>query len=146
MDFRTAHSPQVRVHPDPGETSMTKQSFKESCDINNILARYQKTGVVDHVAKHGANYGFISGATFTENMMQITNAQNMFNDLPAAAREYFNHDPAKFLEAVENLDDSSDLTKLVELGLVNKPIPPVGVQPENVPQDEPETTTTVEKE
>ncbi len=99
--------------------SMTKQSFTEECDINNILAKYQKTGVINHVADHGGDYGFMDGSTFTEQMMQITKAQSMFNDLPSQAREFFEHDPAKFLEYVDKLDMDSDATQLAELGLLS---------------------------
>lgn len=102
------------------EPSLTKQSFKESCDINNIMSRYIKTGIVDHVAKHAPRFGEMTGLTFTEMEMAVASAKNMFEDLPAKARKFFDHDPAKFLDYVDNLDADSDLTELYDLGLMNK--------------------------
>src|SRR6185369_4770159 len=37
------------VVPDPKAISMTKQSFKDECDINNIVRRFEATGIVDHI-------------------------------------------------------------------------------------------------
>lgn len=110
-----------RTKVDRDAPSMTQQHFKEKCDINNIMAKYQKTGVVDHVAKFQPEYGFIDGATFTENMMQIAKAQNMFNELPSRAREYFGNDPAKFLDFVDEMDDSH-LETMMEIGLSEVPV------------------------
>ena len=42
-------------------TAMTKQSFKDECDINKIMAKFQKTGALNHYAKHAPQYGDASG-------------------------------------------------------------------------------------
>lgn len=116
----TPHNPSdYATHPE-GE-SLTKQAFKEQCDINNILAKYQKTGVLDHIAMYEPHYGEMSGETYKEQLDQVTFAQTMFNDLPSAAREYFEHDPSKFLDFMDTCDpsDNSAVQKLKDLQLLD---------------------------
>lgn len=119
-EIREPRPPQDRPYGetfDP-EKDCTKQSFAEECNINNILDRFIRTGVIDHVSKFGAVYGdFGTGAEFQEHMMQIANAQNMFNELPARARQYFNEDPAQFLDYVNG--DEVTVEKLHELGIAS---------------------------
>lgn len=46
MSFRAAKRNRVVVNFDPNkEPSRTKQSFREECDINVLMARYQKQGL-----------------------------------------------------------------------------------------------------
>lgn len=101
--------------------SLTKQSFKDSVDVNNIMAKYQKTGIVDHFNKYEGRYVDLDASTFTENQMIVANAMSMFEELPSKARNHFNNDPAAFLEYVsqEQTPDSNAL--LGELGLLNTP-------------------------
>lgn len=124
--IRAAYQPIPAVDFVDETPSMTQQHFKDSCDINNILARYQETGVLEHVKTHGENYGFMSGQTFHEIMSQLTLAQSMFNDLPSEAREFFDHDPAKFLDYVDNpdIEDAAKRSQMLSLGLLD---PDLGV-------------------
>ena len=40
--------------------SMTKQSFADEVDINKVVARYEKTGMLDHVNRRQPFYGDVS--------------------------------------------------------------------------------------
>ncbi len=95
--------------------------MRDECDINLIMAKYAKTGFVDHVSRHGGDYGFADSVTLHEAMNIVTKADQMFGDLPAKARERFGGDPAEFLDFVgkeENFDE------MVVLGLADpKPAP-----------------------
>lgn len=96
--------------------SMTKQAFKAECDINNILVKYQKTGVFDHVKKFEGKYFDATETDYHESMNIVANAQSMFAELPSKAREYFDNDPANFLSFFDqNGNDSIGL--LYDLGL-----------------------------
>jgi len=121
------------------EETLTKQSFKDSCDINNILARYQKTGVIDHYNKHGADYKECSPITFTEAQIAIANAKTMFNELPSKARKHFNNSPAEFLEFTDKLTDDDDNASILRsLGLLAKG------STMGLPKEEKATTGTTE--
>lgn len=117
-----------------GEQTLTKQAFKDACDINQIMLRYQKTGIVDHVAKHGGNYADLDGSTFLEHMQIVANAKTMFEELPSKARKAFDQDPAKFLDYVQDLTPEKE-QRLIDLGLANQRVP---LQPESTPTPPPE--------
>ena len=119
--FRTAyteHDPAAYGTPN-GEPSMTQQQFKEECDVNVILARFQKTGVIDHVAKFAPVYGEHTGTDYAEAMNIIANAKTMFSELPAATREHFHNDPGEFLDFANQLSES-DTATLVNLGMIDE--------------------------
>lgn len=96
------------------ETGRTKQSFKAECDINNIMARYQRTGVLDFVNKHAGSYGDCTGLEFSQAQEVIVKAKEMFADMPAKLRARFDNEPAKFLAF---MDDPENMPEAVRLGL-----------------------------
>ncbi len=108
---------QLSIQFDP-DSGLTKQSFKDECDINNILAKYQKTGAIAHANNHAPEYGFATAQNFTDSMFIVTTAQRMFNDLPSSLRDIFNNDPAQYLDFVQNPDNEAEM---VELGLKPRP-------------------------
>ncbi|QCQ85075.1 internal scaffolding protein [Blackfly microvirus SF02] len=123
-----------RVDPDTGEelTTMTKQSFKDDCDINNIMRKYERTGVLDHTAMSVPQYGeYMGSMSYQDSLNAILYAQDQFAALPADLRARFGNDPAELLSFME---DSANLDEAVKLGLVQKPIVP---QPLSVVADTP---------
>jgi len=114
MEIFSAANLGPRVQSVPKGASRTKQSFREESEIENILARYTKTGVLDHVSRYGGEYGFASSVSFHEAMNVVTKADQMFGDLPAKVRRRFGGDPGDFLEFVQNPENEEEL---IELGL-----------------------------
>lgn len=104
----------IRVQTADHGESMTRQSHAAECDINNIMRRYQKDGVVTHFNKFGEQYGDVTGLDFTTAMQTIAKGQQMFDELPSSARSRFANDPAQFLEFV---NDPNNHPEMVELGL-----------------------------
>ena len=96
----------------------TKQWHKKECDINQIMAKYQKTGVIDHVNTHQENYGFATSEDLHESLNLINTANDMFADLPSKARVEFNNEPGQFLDFVQ---DPKNHSKLYDLGLSEYP-------------------------
>ena len=112
--FPTRLRPRVQKHF-PGQ-SLTVQADKDSCDVNQILARYQKTGAIEHMRQYQGDYADVSGAVDYKTALDITiRAQDMFAALPSTVRARFENDPGKFLEAVEDPDQRDEL---VELGIL----------------------------
>lgn len=95
-----------------------QQQFKEDCDINSIMRRFQKTGAIDHVSKYQPTYGFASPQTYHDSMNVITYAQSMFNDLPSSVRDEFSNNPQAFLEFVQ---DPANADRARELGIALSP-------------------------
>lgn len=117
------YNPHDRVQLDPG-AGRTKQSFYEESNINLIMAKYEKTGLLDHVNTHEGNYGdFIAAPDYHTAMNQIRDAGEMFMAIPANTRSEFENDPARFLEFVQ---DEGNYDRMVEMGLAKaRPNPPV---------------------
>lgn len=112
---RFQRRPQLNTEP-----SMTKQSFKDEVNINNIMAKFQKSGAITHYAAHAPTYGDATGIELLDAQMIIINAQDMFDDLPSSIRKKFDNDPAKFLDFVQ---DENNHDEMVKLGLKETPIP-----------------------
>ncbi len=110
---RNAYSPRQSVVSPCGENA-AQQQFKEDCDVNIIMQRFQKTGAIDHVSKHQPEYGFASPTDYHESMNIVTSAQSMFNDLPSKLRNEFHNNPQALLEFVQ---DPKNADRAAELGL-----------------------------
>ncbi len=122
VKLRSAYIPHTRIRKENVGPSMTQQSFREESEINNILARYTKTGVLEHVNKYGAGaYNDMPASTeFVDAMNMVTEANSMFADLPADVRNRFKNDPVEFLEFVNDPDNTDEMVKM---GLLEEIIP-----------------------
>ena len=103
---------------DPKE-GLTKQSFKDECNINKIMAKFQRTGMINHYSKHAPQYMNIPAIEYHEALNMIAEANSMFAELPSSVRDKFANDPEKFLEFVQNPKNNDEL---VEMGLANPPL------------------------
>ncbi len=123
--------------------SLTKQSFKDECDINKILKKFEKTGAITHYTKNAPQYGDTTSPMLHDAMNIIANAESMFEELPAQLRKKFNNDPGTFLDFVQ---DENNLEEMRELGLTKKGINiPTTTAANNVTEEQiPAATTNVE--
>ena len=126
MEFRTAYGFRGEhpglVFSDP---SMTKQSFKDECDINVILARYENTGMYyDPLTTRGSRAPLFDDFTAVPDYMDAQNfvieAGELFNELPSRIRRRFDNSPSKLLEF---LSDPANGDEAISLGLVSAPAP-----------------------
>jgi len=101
---------------EPG-SSKTKQTFKDECNINKIISKYQKTGALDHVNKYQPSYGYATAIDFRDSMEIVLRGQEMFDALPSNLRKRFDNSPAEFLQFVQNPANS---TEAISLGLAIK--------------------------
>lgn len=115
-EIRAAFDAHERVVQEPGGPSMAKQAFKDECDINQILRRFQKTGLVEHVRQTQGRYGdFVSAPEFQEACNLVIEARAMFDSLPSKVRKRFDNDPAAFLDFAQNPENEEGMR---ELGLL----------------------------
>ena len=127
--------------------SMTRQSHKAECDINNIVAKYRKDGVVKHLAKHGGMYEDVTGADFREWMNKLVNAQAMFDELPSHIRNKFGNDPAAFLDYVQNPDNLEEMREIgLARGTAENPADSQLLSPNTPPMKETQTVTSAGEE
>lgn len=115
---------------------MTEQSHKDACDIRLIMDRAQRTGMLTHrVATEGQYQNLASRPQFDEAMRIIAHANTVFETIPAKIREQFNHDPAKFLEYIENPENRANMK---EMGFDTSHLPPEEPEKVSKPKKQPE--------
>lgn len=115
---------------------LTKQSFKDECDINFILSKWKRTGQIppSQVGTLPPHYGDFSNPTdYMDALNAVLEAKEAFAALPAFLRDRFANEPAnllRFLSIPENQEEA------IRLGLAQ---PPPSGSPD--PKAEGETST-----
>lgn len=138
--FKTAYGKVERVQLVCEDVSLAKQSFAEETEINRIMARYAKSGIVDHVSRYRGNYGDFSEVTdYHSALLQVMEAREAFESLPAMIRAKFGNDPGSFLEFMQ---DPSNVEEIIELGLAT----PRSQETEDTPPEAPESDTGGDEE
>lgn len=115
--------------------SLAKQSFRDECDINNILRQFNVTGQLP-AGSVQPQYGDFSGITDYQSALNaVMAAQDSFLQLPAKVRAKFDNDPALFVEFASqeaNRDEMKALGLLHEetaKAVVTSPSEPVSGEP-----------------
>lgn len=103
---------------DPNSRSVTNQSDKDSTDLNVILARYEKTGLIYGQNRPPMFDDFTVLPNFYEMQNRIAKVNQSFDLLPASMRNRFGNDPQKLIDFL--LDDKNT-AEAVTLGLKNAP-------------------------
>lgn len=99
-----------------GQVSLTKQSDAASCDINNIMKNYERTGQLPTVLGPEGFYADVSEfGDFRECQEVVLRAQEAFMSLDARVRARFGNDPAQMLDFVS---DEKNRAEAIDLGLV----------------------------
>lgn len=97
-----------------------EQHHKELCCIDNILRRYDQTGLITHVNKAVAQYGdYTEVNEFQQSMNTVIKAQDAFMELPSHIREKFHNDPGEFFEFATNPKNKE---AMCDLGLAEMPV------------------------
>ncbi len=121
------------------EHPLTEQHHKEACDIHNIMARYDATGLLEHVNQHQGTYGdFTSAPDLLEAHRAIQETQEMFDSLPSKMRREFGDDPVNYIEFMQN---PSNYDQIVDMGLDASHLPTPAPEPKTkaTPAATPET-------
>lgn len=93
--------------------SMTKQEFKDECDINVLMIRYQKTGLFpQHPGSQPRFVSNIDAPDYQTALNIVITAQDEFASLNSELRKRFDNDPAKFLEFVSDPANADELVAL----------------------------------
>lgn len=93
----------------------TRQEFKDECDVNLIMARFQKTGQWPPRDAAAPVYLDVSGAPDLMTALQVmSDADQAFMSLPARVRAEFENDPLKFVAFAA---DENNLDQLRDWGL-----------------------------
>ncbi len=127
MGMMTDHDPRPRRGP--GKTPGAQQQFKEECDINNIMKKYIRTGLVTHVAANAGRFADVSEVgSYQEAIQRVRDTGKFFLGLPVALRAEFENDPAVFLDFISDPRNAAEievmgLSEVLEPDVA--PVPPV---------------------
>lgn len=121
--IRENGSKRVMYHFD--DPSLTRQEFKDECDLGKIIARFSATP--EGLEQLQMARGFVQGRfedvsgipDYQTALNHVQRADEAFMRLPPLVRTKFDNDPAKFLDFV---DDPKNFGELVSLGLADAPV------------------------
>lgn len=102
---------------DKNSRSKTIQADMDAADINKIMARYEKTGVIIDASgvERKPVYGdFTEVKSYHETLGAVRRAEEAFSKLPVNVRNRFENDPQKLIDFLE---DPKNNKEAVSLGL-----------------------------
>lgn len=135
MSFKAPEEqPRPTVETGPG---LTKQSMAKDTDINLIMAKYQRTGLVTFVNENQGEYMEAPEMDFHQAIDYIAKSKELFDEMPSSLRKRFNNDPGEFLDFVH---DETNADEMVKLGLAKR----TPEEPPTAPAEPAETTPEVE--
>lgn len=119
-NFYTAYERPPSVPFKDEGPSLTQQHFADSCNINKIMEKYRRTGILPINSQKAVFGDCEEGFDFLTAQRQIAAAKEAFAELPAKVRRRFDNDPAALLAFLE---DPTNRLEAEALGLVEKAKP-----------------------
>ena len=124
--FNTGYGPIPEADTVVEGESMTEQSHTKHCDINNIIKRFKRDGVIEHVNEREAQYTDTSSCPDYHGALEIVRqTEQMFASMPAVLRDKFENDAGVYLEWINDPENRAEAEEL-------KLLPP-SVEPEAPP-------------
>lgn len=128
--------PGIRQETHCGPTK-TRQSQGPATNINNIIAKYKKTGELTHISTALMQFRDVSGLpSLHEAMNVVADANSTFMELPAEVRKACKHDVSNF---IPYLEDPGNREEAESFGLLD----PTPAKPVPTPPEAPVETPTV---
>lgn len=134
MATKPAITPPGRAVPRLGhdnfEPSKTKQSFKDESDINIIMRRFARDGILPLPKAEPRWEDFSSVDDYHSSLNTVKAAEAAFADLPAYLRHAMGNRAENLLEFLEDEDNREEA---IELGLIppdSKSMPKIGDEAE----------------
>lgn len=124
------------------EEGVTKQSFKDECDVNKIIERFERTGELPQGSRVMQYGDFSSVFTFEEAQERLLAAQEAFEELPARVRERFGNDIGVLVEFASREENADEMIALglLEQTVANDDNPDKPLGAEGAPAEEPATS------
>lgn len=94
------------------DVSLTQQQFKEESDINSIVNRFLKTGVLPTPTTFPQYVDFEGVFDYQSAMNLVRSADESFMRMDAKVRARFNNSPQEFLEFFANPANSEEAIRL----------------------------------
>lgn len=131
-----------RVCSPPSGPGRTQQQYKNECNPNVIINRYNSTGEFLRIRSSKPMYIDCTVDQFAIMRESVARIEETFNELPAMLRKRFKHDPKELLEFLEN---PANRTEAEELGLVQPKASTESIPVETTSKTEPEPVPKKQK-
>lgn len=116
IEIKTAYGPKENPVTINNEVTMTKQSLAANLDVNNIIKRYTKTGILLNAQNLEAVYGEITSMDLREALEKVSKADEMFSQVPSKIRAQFDNDAGAFIDFATN---PANIAQMREWGFAN---------------------------
>lgn len=116
--------PRVGAISFKGCKSRVQKQFQKEADINNIIKKYAKTGLLCNpldINGRKPMFGDFSSYDFANMQSVVSSVNNQFSNLPLAIRKRFEYNPVSLIEFLAN---PANLEESVKLGLRDKSVLP----------------------
>jgi len=94
------------------DASLTQQQFKEDSDINTIVDRFMKSGVLPNPVNMPQYVDYEGVFDFQSAMNVVRQADENFMRMDAKVRARFNNSPQEFLEFFANPENTEEAIRL----------------------------------
>lgn len=133
----------LKFHDDNGELlekCLVEQHHTDDTLVQNILKKYDQTGIWYHTNQMRATYQDNTIFNEYQDMFdKIKAADEHFANIPAEIRAKFDNDTGKYLEFVNNDDN---IEAMYEMGILQRPIDESEVQVTQPPEVKKEVVET----
>lgn len=107
-----------------GGPSVTKQSFKEDCDVNVIVNKFMSGGELTHLNRLAPQFGDVSSAVDLQAALELVeDAWEEFERLPARVRSACDNSPVNFEHMISSEEGRAELARLGMPGFRVEPPP-----------------------
>lgn len=89
-----------------------KQSFRDEANINVLVKRFAKTGIINQRQAVPLKGDFTEVMDYAEMQLAIKHANDSFMSLPSDVRRRFGHDPAEFIRFTLDKENLPELRKM----------------------------------
>lgn len=111
------------------EPSMTRQADAAECDINNIMKRYEKTGILPPYTSPGFFADVSDMGDFHAVMDTVAKTRAIFEQFPAEFRASFGNDVAEFVNWATDPANAGELKSLIDEAPKAPVVPAPAVEP-----------------
>lgn len=103
-----------------GSESKVQQHFKDEVDINKMIKKYKKTGLMRGISPDKMRFGDFSNVPdYMTLRNKVINIEQLFMKYPSEVRARFDNDASKFVEFMQNSDNFAEAVKL---GIVDRDV------------------------
>ena len=104
-----------------GKETTVQQHFKNETNVSHIVDKFAQTGLLPGNRKEPQYIDHTQIGDYTEMLSQVTEVQQTFQKFPAKIRAYFQNNPTRFVEFIDN---PKNYDKAIELGIIKPPEKP----------------------